>query len=56
MIKQFIENNDIDRINKILDKTDFVTKRNIDKLCTHATDNNMQEIYDILTEYKNKNF
>lgn len=54
--RQFIENNDIERINKILDKTNFVTKRNIEKLCIHAMDNDMQEIYDILTDYRNKNF
>ncbi|MDE5764704.1 MAG: leucine-rich repeat domain-containing protein [Ruminococcus sp.] len=56
IIRQFIENNDIERISKILEKTNFVTKRNIEKLCIHAMDNDMQEIYNILTDYRNKNF
>ncbi|MDE6427216.1 MAG: hypothetical protein K2K89_13930 [Ruminococcus sp.] len=53
--RQFIENNDTERINKILEKTNFVTKRNIEKLLTHATDKGQQEIYDILQKYKENN-
>ncbi|MDE6834275.1 MAG: leucine-rich repeat domain-containing protein, partial [Ruminococcus sp.] len=53
--RQFIENNDTERINKILEKTNFVTKRNIDKLLTHANDKGRQEIYNILNYYKENN-
>ncbi len=55
MIRQFIENNDIERINKLLEKTGFVTKRNIEKLLTYAQDNGQQKIYDILNYYKENN-
>ncbi|MCM1506177.1 MAG: leucine-rich repeat domain-containing protein [Ruminococcus flavefaciens] len=56
IMKHFIENGYTDIINKILEKTDFVTERNIDKFITHATNNKQQEVYNILTDYKNANF
>lgn len=56
VIKQCIENNDIDRINKILKNTDFITKRNINHFIAYSAENNKKEIQNILTDYKNKTF
>ena len=53
-MKMFIEDGDIERINQIIDKTEFVTKRNIDKFLTTAIDSKQQEIFITLTNYKNK--
>ncbi len=45
-MKQFIEKGDVDRINQILKKTNFITKRNMDKFINYATT--------VLTNYKNQ--
>lgn len=52
VMKQCIENNDIDRINKILKKTDFITKRNINHFIAYSAENNKHEVQNILTDYK----
>ncbi len=54
IMKQCIENNDIDRINKILKNTGFVTKRNINHFISYSAENNKYEIQNILLDYKNK--
>lgn len=54
VMKQCIENNDIDRINKILKNTGFVTKRNINHFISYSAENNKYEIQNILLDYKNK--
>ena len=52
VMKQCIENNEIDRINKIIRKTDFITKRNINHFISYSQENNRREIQNILTYYK----
>ena len=54
LIKQLIETGDVPRLQALLDKTEFVTKRNIDKYIQQAIDCQQQEIFVILTNYKNK--
>jgi hypothetical protein len=54
IMKQTIENGDIERINQLLEKTDFVTKRNIDKFIEYAIEKEQHEIYLILLNYKNE--
>lgn len=56
IMKQCIEDNDTDRINKVLENSDFITKRNIDKFITYAIEKKKQDIFIILTSYKNKTF
>lgn len=54
LIKQLIETGDVPRLQALLDKTEFVTKRSIDKYIQQAIDQKQQEIFVILTDYKNK--
>jgi hypothetical protein len=54
IMKQTIENGDIERTNQLLEKTDFVTKRNIDKFIEYAIEKEQHEIYLILLNYKNE--
>lgn len=56
IMKKCIEDNDTDRINKVLENSDFITKRNIDKFITYAIEKKKQDIFIILTSYKNKTF
>lgn len=53
-IKQLIDNGDVPRLQNLLDKTEFVTKRNIDKFIEYAIEKQQQELFVILTNYKNQ--
>jgi uncharacterized membrane protein YvbJ len=53
IVKQTIENGDLERINKLLEKTDFVTKKNIDEFIEYAIEKEQHEIYLVLLNYKN---
>jgi uncharacterized membrane protein YvbJ len=51
-MKQAIENGDLERISQLLEKTDFVTEKNIDKFIEYAIEKEQHEIYVILLNYK----
>jgi hypothetical protein len=52
IMKQAIENGDLERISQLLEKTDFVTEKNIDKFIEYAIEKEQHEIYVILLNYK----
>jgi hypothetical protein len=54
IIKQLIENSDMARTIQLIEKTDFVTKRNIDEFIEYAIEKEQHEIYVILTNYKKR--
>lgn len=54
VVKQLIDNGDAPRLQNLLDKTKFVTKRNIDKFIEYAIEKQQQELFVILTNYKNQ--
>ena len=51
---QIIEKGDTKLLGKIIEKTDFLTKKNIDKFITQAIDAKQHEIQLLLTNYKNE--
>lgn len=48
-----IDNGNLQLIQVLLGKTDFVTKKNVDKYIQYAIDQKKQEIYLDLIRYKN---
>ena len=51
---QIIENGDTELLKRIIEKTDFLTKKNIDKFITQSIESNQIEIQTLLTNYKNE--
>lgn len=59
IIRDFIDHQDVDRISKLLENTEFITKKNIDKMIEYAMEKaeiGKEEIQTMLTDYKNANF
>ena len=52
-VKMLIDNGNLQLIQVLLGKTDFVTKKNVDKYIQYAIDQKQQEIYLDLIRYKN---
>ena len=52
-MKALIDSGNLELIQVLLEKTDFVTKRNVDKYIQYAIDTKQQEIYLTLIHYKN---
>ena len=52
-VKMLIDNGNLQLIQVLLGKTDFVTKKNVDKYIQYAIDKKQQEIYLDLIRYKN---
>ena len=52
-VKMLIDNGNLQLIQVLLGKTDFVTKKNVDKYIQYAIDKKRQEIYLDLIRYKN---
>lgn len=52
-VKMLIDSGNLQLIQVLLGKTDFVTKKNVDKYIQYAIDQKQQEIYLDLIRYKN---
>ena len=52
-VKMLIDSGNLQLIQVLLEKTDFVTKKNVDKYIQYAIDQKQQEIYLDLIRYKN---
>ena len=52
-VKMLIDNGNLQLIQVLLGKTDFVTKKNVDKYIQYAIDKKQKEIYLDLIRYKN---
>ena len=53
-MKALIDSGNLELIQVLLEKTDFVTKRNVDKYIQYAIDTKQQEIYLTLIHYKDE--
>lgn len=53
-VKMLIDSGNLRLIQVLLEKTDFVTKKNMDKYIQYAIDQKQQEIYLDLIRYKNE--
>ena len=53
-VKTLIDGGNLELIRMLLGKTDFVTKKNVDKYIQYAIDQKQQEIYPTLTHYKDE--
>lgn len=53
-MKALIDSGNLELIQVLLEKTDFVTKKNIDKFIQYAIDTKQQEIYLTLIHYKDE--
>ena len=53
-VKSLIDSGNLELIQVLLEKTDFVTKKNVDKYIQYAIDTKQQEIYLTLIHYKDE--
>ena len=53
-VKILIDGGNLGLIQVLLEKTDFVTKKNVDKFIQYAIDTKQQEIYLTLIHYKDE--
>ena len=54
IMKSLIDNGNLELVEILLEKTDLITKKNIDKFIQYAIDTQQQEIYLALTHYKDE--